>query len=183
MAKRRNYTFEFKLRLVLEIVQGHGSLRTISQNAGVNRRTLTHWVNLYNIHGEEALKWKKVYNRSIEQKIDLVLAYRESNLTLSQAAAQFGLVGADALTTWNNLMKDDKQLTANQFKKKIEASSKSLNNKDYSTLEKEIESKLQELKYLSKEDLINTLRETLAEVAYLKKLKALTLSKLQERIK
>ncbi|MHC5311080.1 transposase [Myroides sp. LJL116] len=83
MAKRRNYTFDFKLNLVLKIVQGHGSLRTISQNAGVNRRTLTHWVNLYNVHGEESLKWKKIRNRSLQEKINLVLAYKESNLSLS----------------------------------------------------------------------------------------------------
>lgn len=120
MAKRRNYTFEFKLNLVLEIVQGYGSLRTISQRAGINRRTLTHWVYLYNSHGEEALKWKKSYGKTIEEKIDLVVAYRESNLTLSQAAAQFGLVGSSALATWNNLMKDDKQLTQTQYKDKAE---------------------------------------------------------------
>ena len=62
-------------------------------------------------HGEEVLEWKKKYDKSIHQKIDLVLAYRESNLSLSQAAAQFGLAGPGALTTWNNLMKEDKQLT------------------------------------------------------------------------
>ncbi|MHC5311079.1 hypothetical protein ACYSNM_13645 [Myroides sp. LJL116] len=80
-------------------------------------------------------------------------------------------------------MKEDKQLTPTQFKNKVEASIKSVKNKDFTTLEKEIESKLQDLESLSKEELTDILRDTLAEVTYLKKLEALTLSKLQERIK
>ena len=182
MAKRRKYTFDLKLELVSKIVDDGLSISEISRVEKISRTTLTHWVHLFNIHGEDSLKWKKIYNRTLEEKIDSVLRYRQSNLSLSQASAQLGLGGAVVLANWHNEMKEDKEQTKNQLNKRIEASTKALGKKVFSKHKNELESKFPDYESLSKDELVDTLRETLAELAYLKKLKALALLKLQDRI-
>ena len=50
------YSFEFKLKVVQEFLNSHGSMRSIGRKYGVHHADVQKWVNNYKRFGEDSLR-------------------------------------------------------------------------------------------------------------------------------
>jgi transposase len=163
------YEEEFKRKLVKRYLEGNCGVRTLAAEFGVSGYSIRQWVGLYNQHGDAGLQ-KKYSRYDAQFKLSVLLRMRQDDLSFNQTAALFGLRGgAGVVSAWDRLYHSGeldalepkpkgrpKMTTPKQPTKPIESASDDTRTVD--ELRKENE-------YLR------------AEVAYLKKLKALVQAK------
>ena len=101
------YSYEFKKKLVLEYLDGHGGYGTIAQkHAMPNRSSLKGWVAAYKKFGDEGLKRsrnQKIY--SFEKKLSIVESYLTSEISYQDLALQTGINNPTMITRWVNEFK------------------------------------------------------------------------------
>jgi len=160
------YKEEFKRKLVKRYLEGNCGLKTLAAEFGVSRYSIRQWVGHYNEHGDAGLQ-KKHSRYDAQFKLSVLRRMRQEDLSFSQAAVLFALRGgAGVVSTWDRLYhsgglkalepkpkgRPPKMTTPKQPTKPIESASDDTRTVDELRRENE---------YLR------------AEVAYLKKLKAL----------
>ena len=97
------YSFEFKMRIVQEYINGKGGWQALSNKYGPPRSVIQRWVSNYHQYGEEGLmrsKHQAVY--SFEFKLHVVEFYLTSELSYQELALQVGLNNPGLITRWVN---------------------------------------------------------------------------------
>lgn len=164
------YDTDFKLRAVhAYLAQDNGDYKAVGQAFGVNASMLQRWVLAYRVHGESALQ-KKFSHYSAEFKLFVLERVQRGELSRSQAAALYDLRGGSwAISLWQRRY-DAGGVDALQAKpkgrqekqmKKPEKTPLELNSPIGTDDPRTLKDVLKENAYLR------------AEVAYLKKLRAL----------
>ena len=98
------YSFEFKMQVVNDYLNGNGGYRYLAQKYGIPQySTVRKWVNAYNTLGAEGLKrsrQKEVY--SFEFKLHAVELYLSSEVSYQELANTLQLNNLSLLVRWVN---------------------------------------------------------------------------------
>ena len=97
------YSFEFKLKVVQEFLNSHGSMRSIGRKYGVHHTDVQKWVNNYKRFGEDSLRRNRqnqVY--TTEFKLHVIELYLSSELSYRQLAMQIGIPNPAIIARWMN---------------------------------------------------------------------------------
>ena len=103
MSGRKNYSDEFKRRIVREYLEGKsGWYQVLQEKYGVGRSQLRLWVSLYEAGGIEELTCVcRTYND--EYKIRVIEYKHEHSLSLRQTAAHFGIQSLSIIAKWERI--------------------------------------------------------------------------------
>ena len=97
------YSFEFKVKVVEEYLNGHESTRSLERKYGVHHADVQKWINNYKRFGEESLRRsrkKQVY--TTEFKLHVIELYLSSELSYRQLAIQMGIPDSALIARWMN---------------------------------------------------------------------------------
>ncbi len=103
MSGRKKYSNEFKLRIVQEYLEGkNGGFRMLQAKYGVAHRQIRDWVNLYKTGGIEYLtNVRRTYSGDF--KVHVVKYMHQHSMSLTQAAAHFGIQAHDTVAKWERI--------------------------------------------------------------------------------
>jgi len=97
------YKEEFKRKLVKRYLEGNCGLKTLADEFGVSRYSIRQWVGHYNEHGDAGLQ-KKHSRYDAQFKLSVLRRMRQEDLSFSQTAVLFALRGgAGVVSTWDRL--------------------------------------------------------------------------------
>ncbi|SET15558.1 Transposase and inactivated derivatives, partial [Enterococcus malodoratus] len=87
------YSFELKVKIVQEYLDGKGGAKYLSKKHGIkSERQVKDWINVYREFGEEGLLRKRqnqIY--SVQFKMDAIELYQTSELSYREVANQLGM--------------------------------------------------------------------------------------------
>ena len=95
------YSFEFKLAIVNEYMNGQGGWKYLSGKYGVHHAVIQRWVANYKKYGEEGLlrsRQQQVY--TFEFKLHVVKLYLTSELSYLELALQVGMTNPGLISRW-----------------------------------------------------------------------------------
>ncbi len=95
------YSYDFKKRMVSEIINDGNSIRYIAKKYNIRKETVSKWVRAYKTRSDSGLhrnKTKKGY--SYEFKMRAVARYLESDLTYTEVANEFNLSSRSIIYHW-----------------------------------------------------------------------------------
>lgn len=165
------YSEDFKLSVVLSYEAGDGGYRALSQQFGLDPATVRRWVKFYQAHGVEGLR-KKFSHYSVRFKLFVLQRIQQDELSVRQALVLFNIRGGvGVITEWKRLY-HEQGLAGLQPKPR----GRPKNMTDHK-LPKSVTPLQEDTR--SREELVKEVEYLRAEVAYLKKLRALRQSKEQ----
>ena len=96
------YSFEFKLNIVQEYLEGKGGTGYLSKKYGVKSKEQLHrWINAYQEFGEEGLLRKRQNQTySVQFKMDAIELYQTSELSYREVANQLGMNNLTLIANW-----------------------------------------------------------------------------------
>jgi len=158
------YSYEEKLKIVLTVLEKHQSIKSLSKETGIAKKSIRHWLAFYKEYGEKGLLVKKVKtDYSGEFKLSVLRYMHENHLSFLETAVKFGITHDSTIYKWQRIY--NKKDVAGLF----HGEQKELKKKHIpkgNHVELSIEDLLAENEYLR------------AEIAYLKKLEALVQEKI-----
>ena len=95
------YSFEFKLKVVQEYLNGHESSRSLERKYGVHHADIQKWINNYKRFGEDSLRrsrQKQDYTTAF--KLHVIELYLSSELSYRQLAIQMGIPNSALIARW-----------------------------------------------------------------------------------
>lgn len=98
------YSFEFKLKLVQEYLDGKGSYAFLTNKYEIpSDNQLKNWVNAYNAFGPEGLmRSRKKQSYSFDFKLHVVKLYLTTEVSYQELALQVGINSPPLLAKWVN---------------------------------------------------------------------------------
>ena len=159
------YSYDQKLQVVLEVVEGRLSAKAAGSFIGACKGDVQKWVKLYQEYGGEGLSIKKG-SYTGQFKLDVIEYMHINHLSIREAAAKFGIPGYTTVGQWERIYYEEGRealFRDARGRNKMPKESRPKKPK----LDKEVE-----------EDLIAENQRLKMENAYLKKLNALV----QERV-
>lgn len=98
------YSFEFKLKLVQEYLNGKGGYKFISDKYSMaNKETLRKWVEAYKLFGDDGIKRsRKKQTYTFDFKLHVVELYLTTEISYQNLALQLGINNPTLLTKWVN---------------------------------------------------------------------------------
>ena len=162
------YSFEFKLKIVLQYLEGKVGYKSLGNIYGVDKRDLRSWVALYRQHGASSLA-KRHTNYSVDFKLTVLKKILKENWSIQQVSAYFNIPSPSLVGVWLRLYNQD-GVTALKPKPKGSRPMKRI-SKDIQTILKK------PINELSHEELLQRVHYVEVENAYLKKLEALAQQK------
>jgi transposase len=166
----RKYTYEQRLKAVLDVAERYMSCRAVAKQLGCGKSIVHRWVQQYEQHGVEGLI-QKHGTYTGEFKLHVVEYMQENHLSISQTAVLFGIPGDATVGKWVKVYYEEgpqalyRENRGQKNDMPTNKSKKEKMNKEKSNPE-------------SQEGLIAEIERLRMENAYLKKLNALV----QERI-
>ncbi len=95
------YSFEFKMMVINEYLNGQGGYTYLGDKYGINRCIVQKWIRNYDRFGEDGLlrsRKKQVY--SFEFKLHVVELYLSSELSYRELALQVGMTNSAQINRW-----------------------------------------------------------------------------------
>lgn len=98
------YSYEFKLKLVQEYINGEGGYKYISDKYSLpDKSTLRQWVNSYKTIGENSLmRSRKRTTFTFDFKLHIVELYLTTDISYQELALQNGISNPSMLCKWVN---------------------------------------------------------------------------------
>ena len=164
MSRKRKYSDEFRLKVVLEYLSGQsGGFGTIANRYGIHHSIVKKWVHKYELHGTEGL-FKAPGSYSGEFKIYVVEYMHAKNMSLKETSHYFCIPSDTTVAKWERIyyeegpdaLLEDRRGRKNMGKKNISKPKKNVNEN---------------------EDLLAEVQRLRMENEYLKKLNALVLER------
>ena len=95
------YSFEFKMRVVKEYLDGQGGYRDLSKKHGIHHRLVERWVANYRQYGEKGLvRSRQQKSYAFEFKLNVVELYLRSELSYQEIAFQVGMTNPTLISRW-----------------------------------------------------------------------------------
>lgn len=96
------YSFEFKLKVVKEYLEGKGGYNYLASSHGVKyERQVRDWVNFYREFGEEGLLRKRRNQKySVQFKLNAIELYQTSELSYREIANTLGINNPPLIASW-----------------------------------------------------------------------------------
>lgn len=101
------YSFEFKLKIVLEYLEGEGGTPYLSKIHGVKSETqLRGWINAYREFGEEGLLRKRQnHHYSVQFKMDAIELYQTTELSYREVANHLEINNPALVANWMRIFR------------------------------------------------------------------------------
>lgn len=163
---RLERTVDFKLEVVNHYLHTSDGQRKTAAIYGIYSSEVRLWTNLYQLHGIAGLQ-KQHLHFSAKEKELVILYKRDHHLSTRQTAEHFNIHTFSTITNWEKLYASG-GLPALNHRKKVKSS---IMKPNQPTVSHKLDTDL------CKDELLQQLRYLRAEVAYLKKLEALTQQK------
>jgi len=98
------YSFDFKLKLVQEYLEGKGSYKFLCDKFSIaHKKSLQQWVATYNAFGEAGLvRSRKNQTYTFEFKLHVVELYLTTEVSYQELALQVGIANAPMISKWVN---------------------------------------------------------------------------------
>lgn len=98
------YSFEFKLKVVQEYLNGKGGYTFLSKKFNIpSKRDVEIWVATYNTLGKDGLlRSRKKQTYSLDFKLHVVELYLTTEVSYRELALQFGMNNPSLITKWVN---------------------------------------------------------------------------------
>ncbi|CBW53882.1 ISMmy3 B transposase protein A [Mycoplasma mycoides subsp. capri LC str. 95010] len=161
------YLYEIKKKIINDLVNGK-TITQVSREYGININTIVNWKNQYESFGIRGIRKSK--NKTIyasEFKIAVIKYKNENNLGFLETAKHFNIKNASTIALWEN----------KYYKHGVAGISKLIGNAGDIDSMPSNKNKSIETEDKTKEQLAHELELAKAEIAYLKKLRALIHSK------
>ena len=164
MSGKKKYSEDFKLKVVLDYMDGHsGGYRQLSAKYGVNRSHIKHWIDLYKAGGVEQLcRVTRTYSGDF--KVHVVEYMHQTSTSIRQAAAIFGIQSPPTISKWERIYYEEGPDALLEERR----GRKNMGKKKSSKLKKNVN---------ENEDLLAEVQRLRMENEYLKKLNALVLER------
>lgn len=95
------YSFEFKMRVVKEYLDGQGGYKKLSKKHGIHRRLVERWVANYRQYGDKGLaRSRQQKSYTFEFKLNVVELYLRSELSYQEIAFQVGMTNPTLIARW-----------------------------------------------------------------------------------
>lgn len=99
MRKNKKHDFDFRLRIVKEVMRGRHTPGSISQKAGIRKSMVQRWVSFYRRYGIEGLQ--PISNSySADFRLNVVQTMKAESLSLIQASLRFRIPSVSTLLNW-----------------------------------------------------------------------------------
>lgn len=101
MFKKKRYTGQEKYEILSFYISGLFSIKEISEEYQINRKTLNEWKFQFDTWGFEGLELKKnrtTYSREV--KLNAIRDYLESGLSLREVCAKYSIFSKSSLIDW-----------------------------------------------------------------------------------
>jgi len=165
------YDEQFKLSVVQSYESGKQGYQSVAQRYGLGRVTVQHWVAAYRQHGLSGLR-KKLSHYSAEFKLSVLHRMRQEELSATQAIALFNIRGGTGVVMDWQRRYHEQGLAGLQPKPRGRPKKMTDHESPKPTDALPVDT-------CSREQLMTEVQYLRAEVAYLKKLRALLQSKEQ----
>ena len=123
------YSNEFRLKLVLEYLEGNYGIREFGRIHGISPSHITNWIRLYEANGREGLLITKKIYYSEEFKIKVIKYMLDNKLSINETAPLFGIPVPSTLWRWFQEYKKKEKQDAVMKEEIMTKKSKSQNNK------------------------------------------------------
>ena len=164
MSRKRKYSDEFRLEVILEYLSGTtGGFSTVAKKYGMDRSMLRRWVHAYEKHGSEGL-CRVLGTYSGEFKIYVVEYMHSNSLSLRETASHFCIPSAPTISKWERIYYEEGPDALLEERR----GQKNMGNKKSSKQKKDVN---------ENEDLLAEVQRLRMENEYLKKLNALVLER------
>ena len=100
MFSNTKYSNEFRLKLVLEYLEGNDGIREFGRKYGISPSHITNWIRLYKAYGREGLFITKKIYYSEEFKIKVIKYMLDNKLSINETAPLFGIPVPSTLWRW-----------------------------------------------------------------------------------
>ena len=176
------YSKEFKLKVVLEYLEGRMGYLLLARKHGIRSRALIQrWVHIYNALGEDGLKTiKKKQSYPIQFKLDVLNFMKQTGASYLETAIHFKLTNPTLIAYWNSKLGIEGQKPKRENPSMPKKTKQELTGKDQTLtreqLEQEVEALRLEVAYLKK---LNAFQEN--PDAFLEKYKQLSHSNLKKK--
>lgn len=101
MSKKKRYTGQEKYEILSFYTSGLFSIKEISEEYQINRKTLNEWkfqFNTWRFEGLELKKTRAIYSREI--KLNATRDYLETSLSLREVCAKYSVFSKSSLKYW-----------------------------------------------------------------------------------
>ena len=171
------YSFEFKLKVVQEYLEGKGGYSYLAKVHSVkDKKQIRVWVNSYREFGEEGLlRKRKNANYSVQFKLDAIELYQTSELSYREVANRLGMRNHALIASWMRSFRDDgiKGLSKPKGRPPTVPKKKEKPKKDFVKVTSEERDRIKELE--------KQVRSLQIENAFLKELRKLRNQEAQQR--
>lgn len=161
MSRKVKHSLGIKLAIVNQVLKRDKSLATISRENGLERRMILQWVQFYKRFGEAGLRPQStVY--SLENKLEVIRYFTNNKVSLREACLQFNIRSNSVLSNWLRIYESGG----------AEGLSEETRGKKC-LMKPKISKKAPEKTLTEHEQVLEENKRLRAEVAFLKKLRAL----------
>ena len=129
MFSNTKYSNEFRLKLVLEYLEGNDGIREFGRKYGISPSHITNWIRLYKANGREGLLITKKIYYSEEFKIKVIKYMLDNKLSINKTAPLFGIPVPSTLWRWFQEYKKKENQDVVMKEEIMTKKSKSQNNK------------------------------------------------------
>jgi len=97
----KKYSFEFKMKIVNEYLDGKGSQNSIARKYNVDDGSVNKWIRYYKVHGESILKNTEIEeSHSVKSKLHAIELYKTSDISYNELAVQLGIKSHNSIRQW-----------------------------------------------------------------------------------
>lgn len=161
MSRKIKHSLEFKLAIVNQVLKGDKSASNITRENGLERRMVLQWIQFYNRFGEAGLTPQStVY--SLENKLEVIRYFKNNQVSLRKACLQFNIRSNSVLSNWLRIYEAS---GAEGLSEETRGKKRLMKSK--------ITKKAPEKTLTEHEQVLEENKRLRAEVAFLKKLRAL----------
>ncbi|MDH6253088.1 transposase [Chryseobacterium sp. H1D6B] len=168
---RSKYSLEFKVACVDKILQYNHSISSLSNELGVNKSLLKQWVKYYVQYGFKGLVRTNNRIYDVKFKLKVLQSISRNSLSVKQACLKFNIGAESSVLNWQNAYEKSGILGLEnkpRGRPKIMSTNKDRKKKSDKVLTRE-------------QELLLENERLRAEIAYLKKLDALTLASKKQK--
>ncbi|WP_157922908.1 helix-turn-helix domain-containing protein, partial [Escherichia coli] len=94
------HSFEVKLAAVNHYLAGHAGIISTAKLFQLSHTSLSHWINLFLLHGPQALDCRHRRSYSPEDKLCVVLYALGHSESLPRVAARFNIPSHNTVKNW-----------------------------------------------------------------------------------
>jgi transposase len=100
MHRRNKYNYEFRLKCVQAVLDGHRGIKAVAKEKGIQHTLLRLWVMFYEAYGKSGLQSRRNQKYDLAFKLKVVKALDTEQLSLRSAAVRFNIPSDSVILGW-----------------------------------------------------------------------------------